>query len=87
VPDIRTACSTGTTLGFARPAIEGQFVRLSTGQRRPERRSNDGQPILEASWTGLELGSDLVFRVELWGFEPQTSCMPWGMLTFIVVTY
>ena len=19
---------------------------------------------------------DLVFRVELWGFEPQTSCMP-----------
>ncbi len=31
--------------------------------------------------------SDLGFLVELWGFEPQTSCMPWGMLTFIVVTY
>jgi hypothetical protein len=23
--------------------------------------------------------------VELWGFEPQTSCMPWGTLTFNVV--
>jgi hypothetical protein len=26
--------------------------------------------------------SELVFLVELWGFEPQTSCMPWEMLTF-----
>ena len=24
----------------------------------------------------LELGFDLGKRVELWGFEPQTSCMP-----------
>ena len=24
----------------------------------------------------LKLGFDLGKRVELWGFEPQTSCMP-----------
>jgi hypothetical protein len=26
----------------------------------------------------LKLGSELGKRVELWGFEPQTSCMPWN---------
>jgi hypothetical protein len=31
---------------------------------------------LKANPTGLQLGSDLGFLVELWGFEPQTSCMP-----------
>jgi hypothetical protein len=34
----------------------------------------------------LEVRPDLVFCVELWGFEPQTSCMPWGMLTFTIAT-
>jgi hypothetical protein len=33
----------------------------------------------------LELGPDLGKRVELWGFEPQTSCMPWGTLSFNTV--
>src|ERR1700730_10720349 len=69
-------CSTNVTVVRTRPAVDGQFVRLSAGQRRPERRSNAGHPIWEASRTSLELGSDLEFRVELWGFEPQTSCMP-----------
>jgi len=51
-------------------------VRLSAGQRRPERRSNDGQPILKPIQMVPDLRSDLGFLVELWGFEPQTSCMP-----------
>ena len=29
-----------------------------------------------------DLHSDLGFLVELWGFEPQTSCMPWEMRKF-----
>jgi hypothetical protein len=33
----------------------------------------------------FKLGSDLGKLVELWGFEPQTSCMPWEMLTFNTV--
>jgi hypothetical protein len=51
-------------------------VHLSAGQRRPEQRSNDGQAILELSQMGQKSRPDLVFLVELWGFEPQTSCMP-----------
>src|SRR6266567_6097337 len=33
----------------------------------------------------LELGSDLGKRVELWGFEPQTSCMPCTLQTSLGV--
>ena len=44
--------------------------------------SNDGQPILKPVQMAPDLHSELVFLVELWGFEPQTSCMPWEMLTF-----
>ena len=43
---------------------------------------NDGQPILKAIQMASYLHSDLEFLVELRGFEPRTSCMPWGMLTF-----
>ena len=57
-------------------AIEGQSVRVSAGQSRPERRSNDGQAILELIRIAPDLRSDLALCVELWGFEPQTSCMP-----------
>src|ERR1019366_2798356 len=70
------ACSANTAPGSARPAIEGQSVRLSAGQQRPERRSNDGQPILKPTRMASGQHSDLEFLVELWGFEPQTSCMP-----------
>ena len=65
-----------------RPAIEGQSVRLTAGQRRPERRSNDGQPILKPIQMAPGLHSDLGFLVELWGFEPQSSCMPWELRKF-----
>jgi hypothetical protein len=57
-------------------------VRLRAGQRRPERRSDDGQPILKPIRMAPDLHSDLEFLVELRGFEPRTSCMPWEMLTF-----
>ena len=59
-----------------RRADQSQTVRLSANPPRPPRRSNDGQAILRAILLELGTCSDLVFRVELWGFEPQTSCMP-----------
>jgi hypothetical protein len=34
---------------------------------------------------GSETYPDLVFRVELWGFELQTSCMPCGSGQLTVV--
>ena len=57
-------------------------MRLSANCRCPERRSDDGQTILECIRTGLKSRPDLVLLVELSGLEPLTSCMPWGMLTF-----
>jgi hypothetical protein len=51
-------------------------VRFSASYRCPERRSNDGQRILKPARVIPESHSDLEFPVELWGFEPQTSCMP-----------
>jgi hypothetical protein len=58
-------------------------VRLSANYLCPERRSDDGQTILEGTWTGLKSCPDLQFLVELSGLEPLTSCMPWEMLQFI----
>jgi hypothetical protein len=40
-----------------------------TSMSRPERRSNDGQPILEPNHMSPEPHSGLVLRVKLWGFE------------------
>ena len=57
-------------------------MRLSANYLCPERRSDDGQTILEGTRRGLKSDSDLVLLVELSGLEPLTSCMPWGMLTF-----
>ena len=57
-------------------------MRLSANCRCPERRSDDGQTILECIRAGLKSCPDLQFLVELSGLEPLTSCMPWGMLTF-----
>src|ERR1700722_2699199 len=39
-----------------------------------ERRSDDGQMVLECAPTGLKSCSDLVLLVELSGLEPLTSC-------------
>ena len=41
------ACSTSTAVTAGQGAINSQFVRLTASQSRPERRSNDGQAILE----------------------------------------
>jgi hypothetical protein len=51
-------------------------MRLSANCRCPERRSDDGQTILECIRTGLKSPPDLVLLVELSGLEPLTSCMP-----------
>ena len=48
-------------------------MRLSANCRCPERRSDDGQTILEGIRTGLKSCPDLVFLVELSGLEPLTS--------------
>jgi hypothetical protein len=39
---------------------------------------NDGQAILKPIQMASDLHSDLEFLVELRGFEPRTSCMPWN---------
>jgi len=51
-------------------------MRLSANCRCPERRSDDGQTILECIRAGLNSCPDLQFLVELSGLEPLTSCMP-----------
>ena len=58
-------------------------MRLSANCRCPERRSDDGQTILECIRAGLKSCSDLQFLVELSGLEPLTSCIPWEMRQFI----
>ena len=80
------ACSTTTTVLADQSAIKSQSMRLAASQSCPERRSNDGQPILESIRMTPEPPSELEFLVELWGFELRTSCMPWEMLPFIAVT-
>jgi len=59
-----------------------QSVILRARDLRPPQRSNDGQTIFGSIRANLQTGLDLDLRVELRGFEPRTSCMPWGMLTF-----
>jgi hypothetical protein len=51
-------------------------VRLSANYLCPERRSDDGQTILECIRMGLKSCPELVLLVELSGLEPLTSCMP-----------
>jgi hypothetical protein len=62
-----------TAVTYIRPAVQGYPMRLTANPSRPPRRSNDGQAILKAIWLSPETCSDLEKRVELWGFEPQTS--------------
>jgi hypothetical protein len=52
-------------------------VRLSANCRCPERRSDDGQTILEGTQTGPKSCPDLLLLVELSGLGPLTSCMPY----------
>ena len=51
-------------------------MRLSASCRCPERRSDDGQTILECLPDGTQICPDLGLLVELSGLEPLTSCMP-----------
>jgi hypothetical protein len=78
LPHEMPACSTSTTVTADHRVINSQFMWLSVIPSRPERRSDDGQPILEPVQMDPEPYPDLVLWVELWGFEPQTSCMPCG---------
>ena len=80
-------CSTAPVIAGARGAICGQIMALDVHSSRPERRSDDGQTILKAASAGWKLGSHLGKLVELRGFEPRTSCMPWGTLTFSNAIY
>jgi hypothetical protein len=58
-----TPCSTSAVSRLARPAAEGQSGPLAVQQRCSERRSNDGQTILDGQPDGYKLASDLVFCV------------------------
>ena len=51
---IQSSCSTHTTVIRIRHAILSQSVRRSASQKRPPRRSNDGQTILNAIWLDSE---------------------------------
>ena len=75
-------CSTAPVIASARGAICGQIMALDVHSPRPERRSDDGQTILKAALEGRKLGPHLGKLVELRGFEPRTSCMPWEMRKF-----
>ena len=55
------ACSTHTTHEPGRAVIRNQSVRLSANYLCPERRSDDGQTILEGTRTGLKSCPDLQF--------------------------
>jgi hypothetical protein len=70
------ACSTTGAGRLVQPAAQCQSGWLAVQRKCPERRSDDGQAILEGRPDGRKTLPDLVFCVELWGFEPQTSCMP-----------
>jgi hypothetical protein len=72
------ACSTHTAHAPSWAVIENRPVRSSARCRCPERRSDDGQTILECVRTGLKSCPDLELLVELSGLEPLTSCMPSG---------
>src|ERR1017187_7790364 len=72
----QSARSMNTALCRVGCAIRSQPVKLSANRACPPRRSNGGQPILKPIQMDPEPYSDLGFLVELWGFEPQTSCMP-----------
>jgi hypothetical protein len=56
-------CSTSAASRLARHAAECQSGSLTVQQRCPERRSNDGQGILESRPDGPRTTSDLVFCV------------------------
>jgi hypothetical protein len=56
------ACSTFQANDLGQPVIQGRSVPLSGGGGCPERRSNDGQMILNALPPSWKLGLDLRFR-------------------------
>jgi hypothetical protein len=76
------SCSTTPVFAGARGAICGQIMALDVHSSHPTRRSDDGQTILKAASERWRLGPDLGKLVELRGFEPLTSCMPWEMRKF-----
>jgi hypothetical protein len=59
--DRSRACSTCAYATSNRRAIESQSVRLSANSLRPERRSDDGQMILQVILADQEPRSDLLF--------------------------
>jgi len=81
-PRLPGNCSTTPVIAGVRGAICGHVMALDVHSSRPGRRSDDGQTILKAALKGRKLGFHLGKLVELRGFEPRTSCMPWGILTF-----
>jgi hypothetical protein len=56
--------------GLTRPVILGRFIRLNAVSRRPERRSDDGQTILEMFQTDHNMSLDLLICGAPYGIEP-----------------
>jgi hypothetical protein len=83
----QSACPTPKAVTRIQLADLCQSVRLKANLARPPRRSIDGQAILKALGLYLETCSDLVFRVELRGFEPGPLACHGEMLTFNAVKW
>src|SRR5215813_3992813 len=77
IASLASNCSAKPAIAGVRGVICGQFMALDVQSSRPKWRSDYGQTILKAALNGWDLRLDLRKLVELWGFEPQTSCMPW----------
>jgi len=70
------ACSAKPAIAGVSCAIYGQVMPLDVHSSRPDRRSDDGQTILNTVLEAWKLGSHLRKLVELRGLEPLASCMP-----------
>jgi hypothetical protein len=64
------ACSTSTATRLVQPAIGCRSGWLTVQQRRPERRSDDGQTILESLRENRHHGPDLLICEPPYGIEP-----------------
>ena len=70
-PPGQSACSTSTTVTVGQRAVNSQSVRRTARQSRPERRSNDGQPISNPVQMTRKPHPDLLFLVGYGDSSPR----------------
>src|ERR1017187_7452985 len=70
-PPEQSDCSTSTTVTVGQRAINSQSVRRTASQSRPERRSNDGRPILNPVQMTRKPHPELLFLVGYGDSSPR----------------